>query len=425
MADGGRIANFSEAGCGKTLTAIEARRRVDPARTLIVVPSIAVPQWRDEMVEQNEAKDIVTVRAGSDLSTPQQGTIITTWRLATMLADELTAWGPSCVVMDESRALVSPASQRTKALLGRFCDGRGVIEKADHVWPMTGTPIIAWPDGLWPTMAALWPEKLARKGVEDYWSFKNRYCRMQKKVIRVRGGMRREITEIVGGQNEGELQEMLYGDSRVATRRLLTEVDQHLPPRRERQIEVRLNDQTALDHMTAGMSDAEIDELLVSNSPAAKSVRQAFGVAKIPGIFEYLGTTDEPVLVLTWHRHVAESLAELLPNARLIQGGTSAGSREKTLDDFNAGQVQFLVGQIGAMGTAINLQKACKRVVVAERIGSPAMMEQALRRVWRRGQDQTVQVDILRASHRLERRTDAVLATKSETQTLAIDGEAA
>jgi superfamily II DNA or RNA helicase len=97
----------------------------------------------------------------------------------------------------------------------------------------------------------------------------------------------------------------------------------------------------------------------------------------------------------------------------VIDGRVSETGRSAALATFEAGKARYLIGQISAIGTALDgLQRVCKRVVFVERIGSPALMEQAVARAVRRGQKESVLVETLRADHRLEDITDATLSAK-------------
>ena len=97
-----------------------------------------------------------------------------------------------------------------------------------------------------------------------------------------------------------------------------------------------------------------------------------------------------------------------------INGTIKAKSdvKQKIADDFNAGKVDILLGQIGAMGVSLNIQELANYVIFAEADWSPAAMEQAWHRVWRMGQTRHVQVDICYADHPIDDAVKRTLTTK-------------
>jgi SNF2 family DNA or RNA helicase len=67
------------------------------------------------------------------------------------------------------------------------------------------------------------------------------------------------------------------------------------------------------------------------------------------------------------------------------------------------------------MGVAINLQQGSHYAIFAERDWSPAAQEQALRRLWRLGQDLHVHVDICEADHPIDEAVSLVVARKGKS----------
>lgn len=407
---------FSEPGTGKTLTAITARKAL-PAdlKTLVIAPKIALTQWQKELLEQGIEAHVL--RAGKDFRLMQfeqsLPVMITTWALMTDNAAAIEAWGPEIIIADESHACIDYKSQRTQAFFGGHKNDAPVATGAEWTWLLTGTPTVRFNDDLWPMLNALFPDTLVRLvGNRRRASFVQRYVRTRPQ--RIPGG--RVISVPCGGQNEVELNDALYGEHRIAIRRKLADVDRNLPTERYRDIDIDLSDFD--DSALKGLTNDDLAKKFETEE--VKSVRRAFGRAKVASAAEYLQTIDEPVLVLTWHQDVTDALEAALPNALVVDGRTSAKGREHAIEDFGVG-ASYLIGQIGAVGTALDgLQHVCKRVVFVERIGSPALMEQAIARVVRRGQQHSVQVETLRANHRLEHVTDATLAAKTETQQKAV-----
>lgn len=433
---------FSEAGTGKTYTALQGLKQAQ-GRYLVTVPQIALDQWRDE-AERMDMEPPAVAYSGEDLLRLTQAgvpAIVTTYRLMTTGAEALRNWAPKTLVFDESHAFIEPDSQRTVAALGARCrgDDTSLLHHAERAWFMTGTPQLRYPLDLWPTLRAAFPfvlQDLLGSKWKAIDNFRDRYCVVEPRWIYVtaRSGKRhrRRIEEITAGQHEDEIHRALYeGPDPIARRRLLVDVDKHLPPRRERTINIGPVLDDTLDRQMAEAEklfgeEALGEELMNadSESPVIRNLRRLFGVAKAREVIGYLTDIAEPTLVLTWHRDVAGDLMKAFAvprGAAIIEGGTTMTQRNHALGMFANGDIQFLIGQIASMGTALDgLQKHCRRVVVVERIGSPALMEQALRRIWRRGQRESVQIDFIRAEHPLERMIDRTLRRKGQSQQRSI-----
>jgi SNF2 family DNA or RNA helicase len=140
-------------------------------------------------------------------------------------------------------------------------------------------------------------------------------------------------------------------------------------------------------------------------------------------VAEYVYETWEqltcPVLVLYWHKDVGTALAGYFAQRDLvvhkIDGSTSAADKQKYEDAFNAQESDILLGQIASMGVAINLQKGSHYAVFAERDWSPAAQEQALRRLWRLGQETHVHIDICEAEHPIDEAVGMVVKRKDKS----------
>jgi len=99
----------------------------------------------------------------------------------------------------------------------------------------------------------------------------------------------------------------------------------------------------------------------------------------------------------------------------IISGATPTADREKIVKQFNAGHLDYLLGQISAMGVSANLQGACNYVAVLEEVPSPGMLQQFVARVYRKGQQHHVQVDLLRSGHDID---VALARLRTEKQTV-------
>lgn len=420
MVEGKWVALFGKPGSGKTLTSITALLAVlgdiPAARVLVIAPKIALRQWQRELKEQGVGAAIFRKEEDFRLLTVER-VVITTWGLMTRKQAELEAWHPDVIIGDEAHACIDRNSERTVAFYGPNGNGEGLATLAEYCWPLTGTPVVRYSDDLWPMLSAFVPDTLRKLvGSIRYHRFAEKFVLYRTRAIKHPKNPDKKliIEEPYCGINEDLLNAALYeGHPPIAIRDLGE--DSELPPTLEREVEIELSD---FDETLIGdLSDAE----LLEDTEEVKSARREFGRAKVKGAADYINSVEEPALVLTWHQDVADALAKLI-KADVIDGRTTETRRAAALDRFTSGKASKLVGQIGAVGTALDgLQHVARRVIFVERIGSPALMGQAIARVDRRGQTTRVQVDYLvAAGHRLEWATDQKLRAKTKTQEKAI-----
>jgi SNF2 family DNA or RNA helicase len=127
------------------------------------------------------------------------------------------------------------------------------------------------------------------------------------------------------------------------------------------------------------------------------------GVSMIPDAVDFIAARVDAeqgaILVGAWHREVIDGLVEALAAKQLRVAkldGTTPGKRKTELQDmYNDGQLDVLVGQIGAMGVSLNLQRGGNSIVVVEEDWSPSIMDQFYARLHRMGQGKPVHVDTL------------------------------
>lgn len=105
----------------------------------------------------------------------------------------------------------------------------------------------------------------------------------------------------------------------------------------------------------------------------------------------------------------SESLTRDIPGAVEVTGSDSAEHKEQAILDFAAGKTRVLVSKSSIIGFGVNLQ-SCHQVVFVGSDHSYEKFHQAVRRCWRFGQKQAVQVHLIRTSadgrvaHNLERK---------------------
>ena len=412
---------FSGMGSGKTRTALEAARLVSAECVVIIAPPIALRMWA------REARDHLTlpaqvIKTGASKIDPLAQILIMSYEIATKRAEELkriaSPLAKSVLICDESHALKSIKAKRTKAILGFG----GLCSAFAHSWMLTGTPSTRWNDDLIPFLFRAAPEEMkAKLGGLSIERFEIRYTIRQQKTF---PGARFPVSMTVGSRNTEELRDILYaGPNRVAVRRKLADVWAAMPPITHNRYSIPLS---ASPEVTAALADLramsqhQVEEKLASKDPALSTIRRLIGLGKVAAAVEVIaerasGLTADAVLVGAWHTEVIDQLCAAVRAKGLVceilDGRTSMARKAELEAKFNAGELDVLVGQIGAMGVSLNLQRGGNCIIVVEEDWSPAIMDQFYARLHRMGQEKHVHVDTLETETKID---DAIHKISSE-----------
>ena len=415
---------FSAPGTGKTITALEAVKRLNLGKQWVVLaPPIALRMWGQNIENHLGAKAQV-LRTGKDRLDPGADFYVVSYGLLPNFIDDLRKCGAG--IADEADALKTLSSARTKSVYGNRASGKNcLIENFEAFFPLTGTPMRRYADDLYPWFRALHPSVLKREGITSLKGYQDMFCVTSMKRYHPRMPMK---PQIIGNKNESLLRSMIYGQGGIikrpalAKRRLLADVAQFMPDKVERVIEVSFDDSPELRKASNLVDYDDLDEGILTTA------RRLLGVAKAPYVAEYLIETakerDGGLLVLYWHKEVAAALSSFMEKHALvygvIDGATPTKTREQLEDRFNGGGLDILFGQIQSMGVSLNLQRGSNSVVFAERDWSPSSQEQGYARVWRMGQDQKVMIDYCLADHPIEEALTAVNQRKAKSSNIVI-----
>ena len=84
-------------------------------------------------------------------------------------------------------------------------------------------------------------------------------------------------------------------------------------------------------------------------------------------------------------------------------------------DEFNAGEIDVLIGQIAAMGVSLNLQQGSNKIIVVEEDWSPSVMDQFYARLHRIGQKNHVHVDTFISDTKLDKAVGRISSAKQRS----------
>jgi hypothetical protein len=410
--------NASETGTGKSMAALAARRLIEREagriiRCLYSCPKSALGQFEKEFTD-NGYKPFV-LRRGVDVIPADADTVLVA--NSTMLVthrEQIRGWRPQWVVLDEAAAFKNAGARRTKAVYGDNLDGAGgIIDGAQFVVAMSGTLAPSHNGELYPHLRALAPAALLDdKGrILLRYAFEAKFC--EHATRRVANG--REVSTIVGSRNGALLRER---SAPYVARVTLREIAPWLPQERHELAPIARED-VRLDELAA-IADIEDTDIRVAVQALAAAIagglvpapdieretarlmqmigggvalahlRRAYGLAKLPYVEDVVMSRRKSVtLVFNTYRVTGDSLGKLLAEQGVaigrIHGGTSDAERRAVIAGIQDGVVEAAILQIDAAGSALNLQRA-SRIIMLEPSWTPGANQQAVARAVRIGQ---------------------------------------
>ena len=397
IANGEDIPNFSLPGTGKTLTTIGAINKLRLHTGVVVCPSVATSMWVETLEGELGASVQwlknrgTTVDRNADFWVMSYGVVVDQ-------APNLMGRPAGALVVDESHYVKNGDAGRTQAIFGEACDGvGGLYEDSAQCWCLSGTPIERYADDLWSQLRATQPEVLEKYRALTLPEFQRQFCRMEWKFYGVEKTIAKHVS--VGNQSERLLNRLLYTEI-GAIRRTMAEVDPYMPEVKFRTIFTPARITPELRDILKGKTEQQIMEMLLEGGDEITRARRLMGMAKLKGVLDYIKeqASGKQILVGFWHTDVGTEIVKQLKEAGFatgfINGSTPPHGRDKVKNLFIQGDTDILVGQMQAMGVAMDgLQHVTSHVIMAEDDWSASKIEQFYKRVARKGQTQHVQVD--------------------------------
>lgn len=409
-------------GVGKTCQAVAACDEAGVRFVLVLCPGIARVNWKREFERwQTVDRRVAVVMGSADLQNVAVWCADVLIVSYTLLAQEkvrkwLNKLRYDALICDEAHALKERKSTRSKAVYGSKFDRKvGLASRSDRVWLLTGTPTPNHPGEWWTHIKALWPDLLENVG-RRYDDFTFRFCATDPTTGR-----------IVGARRAKDLTSML---SPYVLRRMQADVQPDLPPLRWAHVVVspesvppmppELVEAAAVLEaaLAAASGDEEAATVLEAEKMHLATLRRWTGVAKSAAVAELLkadlASGLDCVIVFAIHTAVMEGIAAALgPGGGVLSGSTPHQTRQRLIDDFQAGKLRYLVCQITVASTALTLTRA-RQVVFAESSWVPGDMVQAAKRAHRIGQASSVLAKVISLAGSIDEVVNAVLLRKSQ-----------
>jgi SNF2 family DNA or RNA helicase len=306
--------------------------------------------------------------------------------VARALEDQLHPF--RCVIVDESHNIKQRDSQRTKFLVP-------ILQRAERIVLLSGTPALARPCELWTQLSCLAPNLSGK-----WTAFANRYCNPTRKNV---GG--RFIMDYNGSSNQLELHIKLKN---VMVRRLKSNVLRELPAKQRSIVPISISSEhkstcaqamTDLRNCRESVADLFGRAAQLADFEAKGKLMTAFqlsGIGKAKSVAAYLldwlsGSSHLKILVFAHHKAVLDAIDQILmakhPNSHIrIDGSVPTLIRAQLVTKFQTCErVRVGLLSITAAGVGLTLT-AASTVLFAELHWTPGLLAQCEDRAHRLGQ---------------------------------------
>lgn len=317
------------------------------------------------------------------------------------------------VAIDEIHKCKNPTSQQ----------GKGILKlQPECRIAMTGTPLMNTPIDLYIILKWLGEEN------HSFYAFRNHYCQL--------GGFGGH--EVIGYKNLGELQDRL---NEVMLRRLKKDV-LDLPEKLYINEYVEMsNKQWQIYNAVSSDIKENIDKIKAASNPLAELIRlrQATGYtgilsstvresAKLDRMEELVEETlqnGKKVVIFSNWTQVTDVVYDRLIDkysVGLITGETPDNSRQAIVNNFQNGNIDVMIGTIGAMGTGLTLTAATVEIFMDEP-WTMAAKEQAEDRCHRVGTSENVTIYTLMCKGTIDERINELVMKKGAMANALVDGK--
>jgi SWI/SNF-related matrix-associated actin-dependent regulator 1 of chromatin subfamily A len=358
-----------EPGLGKTIQAIGVMNYMKSFPVLIICPASLLDNWKHEIEEWSTVKvDIQVIRSGKD-KIRRADVYLVSFNLLTNLAvfKSLCRFTFALLIIDEIHFLKSPASKRTRAILGDIESPsmRGIYRKAKYTIGLSGTPLPNRPVEIYVIAKALCPESLLENG---------KYMTYDQFAIKYNGAFYQNGQLVLGTPSKKALRELGQRlRSTFMVRRKKKDVLHDLPDK-TRQLVYLNKDSREICDLIDRMADFDISELedvnFESSYVGLSEMRRELGELKVSHAVDYiknqLESGHEKIIVFAHHKTVIEEIHQALKHYGIsrIDGSTDKEKRQGEVTRFQTGKERIFLGSIMASGVGFTLTAASYVVFV-------------------------------------------------------------
>lgn len=357
-------------GQGKTPMSIRAAVNAGVERPVVLCPAIAKPVWTTRWPVWGVGTPKVCT-FGQLVEHPD-------------LVEEILAYEPDLVLIDEVHFLSTTSSKRSRLALK-------IANRVERAWVLSGSPLRNGPQDLYPVLRAIWPDELRKLGINNRWEFLSMFTEFTMGDYGPR---------VIRAKNVPLLREII---SRIMLRPSDDEVNLDLPPLRWEVMP--LDDHRNVDRLISqetGLSRAALQDIIEGmDSPHVATIRRCLGALKTVAAADAIaweldnGLLDK-VVVFAYHKEVLDVLErKLAPYVSVrVDGSVSGLERQRRQDAFqHYKDPRVFLGQTQACGVSIDLWAAHECVIV-EPSWTPDDDVQVVKRLHRIGQIHPVRARI-------------------------------
>ncbi len=398
---GGRAILADEMGLGKTVQALAVAEMIEPWPVVVVAPKSLLGVWRDEIARFFPHRTVQVVASEEDLRNDNYHFYLVNYeriisrrkkgvsgkRAISSVLRRLERKRSALLILDEAHYVKSRRSQRTKAV----CKLSGSIE---FCLMLTGTPLLNRLSELYSLLHILEPTLW-----NSFWDYAIRYCAATKGYFG---------WDVSGASNVEELRGRLYP---YMIRRRKDEVMKDLPDLVIQRIHLELSPPQRREYRQA--FDEFFNWLLENYDPqrafAAMGaealtkvtyLKQLLARFKMMSISDLLEGASSKVVVFSQYLAVVRELHKKYPNSITLTGATrDVSSQVNRFQTDDTIQYLFSTTKKGGLGITLT---AANTVIFADLMWTPADHDQAMARLHRIGQKNSVHAFYLTFDDTLE-----------------------
>lgn len=428
-----------EMGIGKTLQAIHAAR--DTGAVVVCLASSKITTWAREILGVDPQATILVVMSGDKTLEYSRGVgthwVIVNFELLDKRLDDIQLnLHPEykTVIVDESHKIKEPSTIRSKATVA-LCDS------AENVYLLTGTALLNRPMELFNQLRAI------RHPLGNNWySYAKKYCGAYYRTSyrRIRDpktqAMRVKEFRFLDTTGASNLEDLKDEISVSYLRRTKAALGDKLPPVVLEYVETTMDVsfrqmyEQAWDTYKANLEqrlreenldfEEEVETLIRANKAKhLTEMGKLLQIASLSNVKRVVGDAEnaveqgEQVIIFTNYTKTLQEIKQALLKLKIptvsISGEDNQSKRIEAMDKFQSGQAKVFVGNIVAAGTGIDLYRG-SIVLFPDMDWTPGVLDQAISRAHRNGQQKQVNVYCYTAKDTAQEHVVAVIEDKRQ-----------
>lgn len=390
-------------GCGKTFISAIVGESI-PKPKLVICPESLRLNWRREILNVNKDAHVINLYSNKPFVISNDWTICG-YATAVKFKEELLKADIPVLFIDEAHLCKAidnygnPSSKRADTVLT-------LTDKAEYVYPLTGTPIPTSNKDIFNILRML-KNPLTK---DTFYKFGIHFC------AGFNNGFGYDFT---GNSNGEELRDIL---SKCSIRRLKTDV---LPDLTKQRVFVPIEAHSAkCDKIEKEMKDCDESNFL----GYAQTIRRLLSGIKIKSAMDLADTLlagGDSVVIVTEFKETIDKIEQTYKdNCCTIEGGMSDKAKQQAIDDFQNHKKTVCALNLQAGGVGITLT-AANHMIICDYDWTPANMIQVEDRICRAGQTKPCMIHYIYAEDMyIDRLFVDMISSKSANADYIVDGNA-